>query len=323
MKKKAPILLITSHRSYLLPIVLNRLIRFTDWHKFELWILGNFIDDSVKKIISSYIKKFPFINFFEQDFNQIAYIQNSLIKKLKRDYYIKLDDDILVTENWTNGFKNLIERHYNDISVGSVVIPINGYGWKIFLEKFNLVKDFYTNFPDIKIFQGCTEPAVWNNEKVVGYVWNKSIQLDKIARKFNESVKVVNDYIVPYRYSIGAISFTHEFWEKMEGWKVERKFLKRRKIFERLLFLEKKLAGIRKIDRHKRLVQILRILLNLHVSQLGVEEEYLFKFSQEKGYKQYVTDENIIFHFSFFPTEQYVVENFLLKLYKNENFETQ
>ena len=109
MKNKIPILLITHDRPYLLPKVLNRLVRFTNLDEFEIWILDNASKPSTKKIISAYTEKYKFINVFTQEFNQISIIQNSIINKLKRELYIKIDDDILVTHNWHNSFINVYE----------------------------------------------------------------------------------------------------------------------------------------------------------------------------------------------------------------------
>ena len=100
MKYKTPILLITHDRPYLLPKVLNRLLKFTNLDEFDIWILDNASKSSTKKIISAYSEKYKFINVYTQKFNEVSMIQNSIINKLKRDLYIKMDDDILVTNNW-------------------------------------------------------------------------------------------------------------------------------------------------------------------------------------------------------------------------------
>jgi len=53
MKNKIPILLITHDRPYLLGKVLDRLIKFTDWNEFELWICSNSSTISNQKIIKA------------------------------------------------------------------------------------------------------------------------------------------------------------------------------------------------------------------------------------------------------------------------------
>ena len=314
MKNKIPILLITHDRPYLLGKVLDRLIKFTDWNEFELWICSNSSTISNQKIIKAYKSKFPFINVFHQEVNQVALIQNSLIEKLRRDIYIKLDDDIFVTDNWSKSFLNVYERNYTNISIGSVIIPINGFGWTIFLKIMNLEEDFILRFPDVKLIQGCTEPAIWDNPEVNEYFWSKCLDLDSTAKHFLKSQKSYNDYEVPYRYSIGGIIFSHEFWEKMNGWKVSEEFSKGLRNYKLLSKVNKKIANLRGKPEQKRVQQLIKLFTGMETSELGYDEQSLFTFSQENGYKQYVTTENIIFHFAFGPTEEYLIKKVFLDI---------
>ena len=315
MKNKIPIFLITHNRPYLLPKVLNRLIKFTNLDKFEIWILDNASKPSTKKIIAAYTEKYKFINVFAQEFNQISIIQNSIIDKLKRDLYIKLDDDILVTKNWHDSFINVYQRNNKDISIGSVIIPINGFGWVPFLEIMNLKEEFKSKFNGIELIQGCTEPAVWNNPKVCEFIWGKCLSLDKTAQSFLDiQNNDYNDLVVPHRYSIGAIIFAHKFWEKMGGWNVDENFNKRLNIFKFLSKTNKFIARIRIKEEQRRAQEIIRILTKINVSALGIEEERLFRFSMENGLKQYVTTEGIVYHFSFHPVEEYLMRKIYLEI---------
>ena len=163
---KIPILLITHDRSYLLPKVLNRIIEYTNWSEFELWILDNASTSSNKKIISAYKERYNFINVYSSSFNQIALIQNEIISRLKRDIYIKLDDDIFVTPNWTDAFLNCYNRNYEKMGFGSVIIPVNGFGWVPFLQIMNLEQEFRTKFPHESLLQACTATPIWYNPLV-------------------------------------------------------------------------------------------------------------------------------------------------------------
>lgn len=314
MKKKIPILLITHDRPYLLGKVLDRLIKFTNWDQFELWICSNASTESNQKVISAYSNKFPFINVFHQEVNQVALIQNTLIKKLKRDLYIKLDDDILVTENWYKGFINVYERNSSNISIGSVLIPINGFGWTIFLKIMDLENDFVLRFPNIELLQGCTEPAIWDNQDVNEYFWNKCLDLDSTANKFMNFQKSYIDFEVPYRYSIGGIIYSHDFWQKMNGWKVSDKFSRGFKTYNFLSNANKSIAKLRGKTEQRRIQQIIKSFSGMEKSELGYDEESLFSFSRENGYKQFVTTEGIVFHFAFGPTEEYLMKKVFLDI---------
>jgi hypothetical protein len=314
MKNKIPILLITHDRSYILKKVLTRLLNYTDWNEFDLWICCSSSTPSNKKIIDAFSSRYKEINVFHQDVNQVALIQNLVIEKLKKDIYIKLDDDILVGDNWYKGFLGVYQRNSNNISIGSVVMPINGFGWTIFLDIMGLNQEFNSRFPDVKLIQGCTEPASWHDKDVSEYIWSKCLDIDLTAREFISNQESFQDFSVPYRYSIGGIIFSHEFWEKMNGWKLSDRFIRRKKLYDLLTRLNNKIANIRRKEEQKRTQQILKILTGMHESELGVEEEYLFLFSQANGYKQFVTTESIVFHFAFGPTEDYLIKNILLDI---------
>lgn len=311
---KIPILLITHDRPYLLDKVLNRLIKYTDWKEFELWICSNASTNANDKIIKAYAKRYKEINVFYQDVNQISLIQNNLINKLRAEIYIKLDDDILVSENWYKGFIGLIERHGKDMSIGSVVIPINGFGWLPFLEIMGYIEDFKSKFPEIELIQGCMEPASWYSKDVNKYLWEKSLNIDDVAKQFTTKQKSIRDLEVPFRYSIGAIVFYHDFWQKMNGWKVHPLFKRNEQIYKALSLINHSIAKIRGRKEQRKVQEIIKILSGMTRSALGTEEEYLFEFSTKNGYKQFVTTESIVFHFAFGPTEDYLMKNIYLDI---------
>jgi len=313
-KKKIPILLVTHDRPYLLDKVLRRLIQFTDWSLFELWICDNSSTKANNKIIEAYTHRYKEIKVFHQDINQISLIQNNLIAQLKADVYIKLDDDIFVGENWYKGFLGVFERHTKDISIGSVIIPINGFGWVPFLDIMNLKEIFFEKFPQYELFQGCMEPAVWYDKEVNKFIWEQCLDIDQTNQNFVSNQSNFQDYIVPHRYSIGAIIFSHKFWEKMGGWKINHSFYRNYRLYKFLTTLNNKLAKIRNRQEQRRIEQIIKIATSMSISELGTEEEYLYNFSNQNGLKQYITSESIVFHFAFGPTESYLMKKIFLKI---------
>jgi len=313
--RKIPILLVTHNRPFLLEKVLNRIIRFTPWDQFDLWILDNYSTEANKKIIIAYKNKYKFVNVFSQDFNQISVIQNNVIRILKQDLYIKLDDDILVTEDWYKAFLGVYERNHQSISIGSIIIPINGFSWLPFLQIMNLLDDFNSKFPTTPLLQDCINSPAWDNHEVALYLWNITRDLDKTAQLFKLNNKnAVSDLIVDSRYSIGAIIFSHDFWEKMGGWKVEDGFSKRLSVRKKLLTLSKIIATSRGKTKHNRIDEIIDIITRMNKSALGLEEEQVYLTSRNLGLKQFVTTEGIVYHFAFHPTENYLMENIFLEI---------
>ena len=116
------------------------------------------------------------------------------------------------------------------------------------------------------------------------------------------------DLICPHRYSIGAIVFSHKFWEEMGGWYVQKDFnkiLKKQALYKKLASYIKKMRKPGAND--KKFTMIADILSEAHQGELGFEEREVFKYSQEKGLIIPVTTQGIVFHFSFGPVDQYLM----------------
>ncbi|GAB2700832.1 hypothetical protein GCM10027037_27200 [Mucilaginibacter koreensis] len=314
--KKIPILLITKDRPTLLEKVLMRLMKYTDWSKFDLWILDNYSTDANRKIINMYKYMYPFINVYATTYNQLAVIQNEVIGKLKADFYIKIDDDILVTENWTDAFVGVYERNHNNMSFGSVTIPINGFGWVPFMEIMNLTEEFKARFPNTPLKQECMDVAVYQDKEVNEFLWNHCLDLDKTAETFIKNQNgQFQDLICPHRYSIGAIVFSHKFWEDMGGWFVQGDF---QHVLKKQARLQKIAAFIKRNrpPRHNdnKFALIADILSEAHQGQLGFEEREVFNYSQQKGMIIPVTTQGVVFHFSFGPVDQYLMNRVYTKI---------
>lgn len=315
MKSRIPILLITKDRPTLLEKVLARLIKYTDWQQFDLWILDNLASDSNKKIISMYKYRYPFINIYATTYNQLALIQNEVIAKLKADFYIKIDDDILVNENWTDGFVGVYERNYKTMCFGSSIIPINGFGWVPFLEIMNLTEKFKTSFPGVPLNQACMDVAVYKDKEVNEFIWNHCLDLDATAAAFikNQNSEYA-DLLCPHRYSIGAIVFSHQRWEEMGGWKVQDRYasnLKKQRLYNKIA------RGIKKIKKYAddpRWEQIANILSQTTQGRLGLEEVAVYEYSVANELTIPVTTQSMVFHFSFGPVDQYLMNKVYSKI---------
>jgi GT2 family glycosyltransferase len=312
---KIPILLVTHDKPSLLEKCLLRLLKYTNLDNFELWILDNDSTISNKKIISAFTNKNRFIKVYSSSINQISLIQNELIKKIKSEIYIKIDDDIFVTEGWTDALLNVYNRNYKEISFGSLIIPINGFGWIPFLNIMDLKDEFAKKFPDVDLIQDCVESAVWYNQDVCEFLWNNCLNLDSVAERFITKQNMnFKDLVCPHRYSIGAIIFSYNFWESLGGWKIPNSFNRKLFIYKRLNYLITIISKIRKRPKQERLNIFVKMLVGFHKSDLGLEEEHAYRYSVEKGLKIYITTEGIVYHFAFHPTEKHLMKKIYLDI---------
>ena len=318
MKTKIPILLLTNDRPNLLEKVLHRLIRYTNWEEFDLWILDNFSTRANAKIISMFKANYPFINVYSTRFNQLSIIQNEVVKKLKSDIYIKMDDDMLVSENWTTPFIDVYNRNYSKMSFGSVVIPINGFGWVPFLEIMNLTDEFKALFPNVELKQDCTDVAVWDNKDVNEYIWNKCLDIEATTTTFIENQKgQFRDLICPHRYSIGTIIFSYKTWEDMGGWRVQPGYssvLKKQKRYNTLANTLKGFKDKNWQNKYTRMNIVADLLAGATSSEVGGDELGIFEYSRDKGLIIPITTQGIVYHFSFGQHDQYLMDKVYLKL---------
>jgi hypothetical protein len=166
------------------------------------------------------------------------------------------------------------------MSFGSVIIPINGFGWVPFLEIMDFMKEFKQNFPQIEIKQDCMNVAAWNNPEVCKYIWRKSIDMDLTSKIFRQNQNGhFSDILCHHRYSIGAILFSHKVWEKMGGWKLPENFNRKYRINNLLHEIIKIIFGNKKKNRLEFLADY---LCGLKTSELGVEEQRIFDFYKRR-----------------------------------------
>jgi hypothetical protein len=241
-----------------------------------------------------------------------------VIKKLKSDIYIKMDDDMLVSEDWTKPLIDVYNRNYTKMSFGSVVIPINGFGWLPFLEIMKLKEDFVERFPSVELKQDCMDVAVWDNKEVNEYIWNKCLDIDATAATFvsNQNGKY-KDLLCPHRYSIGTIIFSHERWQDMGGWKVQDgydKVLNRQRRYLKYINAYKTVRDPETKNRYTRLNAISDIVTGANKCEVGGDEVGIYQYTIEKGLTMPVTTQGIVFHFSFGPLDQFMMNKIYLKL---------
>ncbi len=315
MKRRIPIFLLTHDRPYLLREVFDRILKFTDWSLFELCILDNSSTKSNKRIIQAYLEKYKDIKVVSSEVNNASLIQNKAIQENPSDLYIKLDDDILVTENWFKGFLDVYDRNYDQMSIGSVIMPINGFGWVPFLRILDKEIEFKKKFPDINLVQGCTEPAVWSNNEVCEYIWEQCLDLDKTARDFvlNQNNKF-EDLVIPGRYSIGSIVYSHKTWEKMGGWRVNTSVGSKVIWYKSLQRVNHLIAKLRGKKEQKRAQSFINLLTGINKYSIGEDEVFIHHFSEKNDLKQIATTQSLVYHLAFWPTEEYIVKKFLLRI---------
>ena len=137
----------------------------------------------------------------------------------------KLDEDIFVTKNFFNQLLDLYEEIDKNscYKVGFVapLIPINGYAHIRFLEKVKLLNNYEKKFGKAK-HDWDPEGKVVIDPEIATFLWGETEKtlrnIDKLDEEFAKDK--ANYSICPIRFSIGAILFSRNLWEKMGRFEV-------------------------------------------------------------------------------------------------------
>lgn len=155
--------------------------------------------------------------------NSVSLIQNisiSLHPSCKWIY--KMDEDMFVTkgvfENLLMISEDIIKSGMYDFGVCSPIIPVNAIGYRLILEKYNLLDSFEQQFGKALI-GGSPKREIEKNPEAAKFMWsNYQIpQIDQLAIEIQEQ----NKYIAcSNRLSIGFVLFQRELWENLQGFLV-------------------------------------------------------------------------------------------------------
>lgn len=156
--------------------------------------------------------------------NKVTLAQNIAISLFEKATYIyKLDEDIFVCQGFFESLKSTYERVEKNeryrIGFVAPLLPINGYGHIKVLEKLNLLEDYEKKFGRT-YYSSSADNKIMVNVDTAKYIWNATYDIDKISEQF---LKDEFKYSVcPCRFSIGAIYFARDTFEKMGKFDVDK-----------------------------------------------------------------------------------------------------
>jgi len=160
-------------------------------------------------------------SYLSTEENKVTLIQNITINLFSNAKFIyKIDEDMFLTKGFFETLKNTYNRVENEsrYKVGFVapLIPINAYTYIKVLEKTNLLNDFDNKFGKA-LYDATPGEEVIENPKIATYLWGETQEklrdIDKLSEEYSKNEFEYS--ICPIRYSIGAIMFPRETWEKM------------------------------------------------------------------------------------------------------------
>lgn len=158
--------------------------------------------------------------------NQVSLTQNIAINLHKNAKFIyKIDEDIFITKDFfsqlMDTYNRVLEEKKYKPGFVAPLININGYCYRRLLEKLNLLEKFEKKFGNAW-YDACTDQKIIKDSEVAKYFWGDTEKIfrdiDELSARFNK--EEFNYSICPIRFSIGAILFPRETWEKMNKFSI-------------------------------------------------------------------------------------------------------
>ena len=161
-------------------------------------------------------------SYLQEKEGKISIAQNVAIEKHPyAEFIYKIDEDMFITEYTFSKMKDTFfqVRSDNKYKIGLIVplVPVNGYGYRRFLEMTDLLDEYQKEFGIA--YSASMNIDIVTNGEAARWIWEHTLPLEKSADLCNAVGKVYS--ICNHRLSIGAIMFSRIFWASMGGFKVE------------------------------------------------------------------------------------------------------
>ena len=153
--------------------------------------------------------------------NKVTLVQNIAINlHPKAKMIFKLDEDIFITENFfsqlEDTYKKVEEEGRYNVGFVAPLLPINGYANVNVLEKTGLLDKFDAKFGKAS-HNGDGQAPIIKNPEIAKFMWGETEEklrdIDKLSKELSE--QEFSYSICSIRFSIGAILFSRDIWEKM------------------------------------------------------------------------------------------------------------
>lgn len=216
------LLVVAGHKPLLWPYVLPRLRRYSDDLDVDACVVCPGVTDEAYATLSDFCEEYSW-SILRTTVNQLCLAQNLAIAHFTdAEYVFKVDEDMFVTRMWMPLLEECLARveremHYQ-VGFVAPLIPVNGYGYRVFLELFDLLEEYCDRFPGLPPISACMGVGAHHEGAVAEWLWRRSSPLDEVAEKLRNSPPAYS--ICPHRFSIGAILFRRQLWKELGGFVV-------------------------------------------------------------------------------------------------------
>ena len=213
-RSKYLLVVLAGYKEYLYPFVFDRLVKFIP-NYIDVCIVssGKFSDELKEKCEKENW------SYLSTKKNNVGLVQNVAINlHPAAEYIFKLDEDIFITESYFEDMIKAFSRAEKSEYTPSAIAPmllVNGFCTPAIIDILNIRKEYMDRFGKILITTG-EDCQIENNQAVARFMWGEGgvvPHIDTLNKIFKNLP--VKETPCPIRFSIGAILYKRELWEKM------------------------------------------------------------------------------------------------------------
>lgn len=204
MNKPLNLVILTSHRMDCFLLCWKCLIKHTDIRRFAtIFILANEVSENHAALLHYIDKTTPnvvVVNYSPRGLQALSTAQNVVYQKQRDSVFIKIDEDVFVTEGWLDSLLDLYNRHLDDNTIlFSPVVPNNQIGRKALFQF--LSKRYPVEFTG-KIRTG----AVYLTPEYGKWIWDKVLH-DNLVEAVREASSEIPEQGITGFLNINCILF--------------------------------------------------------------------------------------------------------------------
>lgn len=157
--------------------------------------------------------------------NSVTLAQNAAFALYENYRWVyKVDEDIFVTEDSFEkmylGYKKAVRSKDFVPGISVPLIPVNGYGYSVVLNRLGLSEKYQRDFGDIKA-GGNPDSEIEKNPEAAVFMWTQCPQIDELNRLFEKHPEGGGMAgLCGVRFSIGFILMERLLWDNMQGFTV-------------------------------------------------------------------------------------------------------
>jgi hypothetical protein len=162
-------------------------------------------------------------SFLQAHEDLLAHTQNLAVARFpEAEWIAKIDEDMFVTPGWLEQTRRAHEQAEAEgrfrVGFAAPTIPVNGFGYRLFLELAGKLDDYRAAFPADPAVSAAVGVAAHGSGDAAEWLWRLAQPLDGRAR---EMARFGGEYsICPHHFSIGAIVLRRTTFDEFGGFAV-------------------------------------------------------------------------------------------------------